>query len=486
MHVHSRRPIKALQLAALVALVAYGAHSAAGVGRGSLDALFEDGIFNAILVAGAALALLRAASERRDRAAWTSMGLGLALWSAGEIISTVNPAMANGAFPSLCDVLWLAFYPAAFVTLVLLVRSRVREFYPSLWLDGLLGVLTLAAIAAQFVFPPIVAATGSSGRSVAGDLVYPIGDSLLMVFVIGVLAVTGWRPGRRLALVSAGFALGAAADCWSLYWSATGHSGPTALDGLWPASALVLGSAAWARDRGVARVRLDGLRLLVLPLLFALSGLGLLALGGMHRIEPAAYALSLTLLTGVVVRMSATFSENVKVGARNRRDAHTDPLTRLPNRRQLMLDLEEALTDATEARPYWLAIFDLNGFKGYNDAFGHPAGDRLLAELGMRLDHAVADHGRAYRLGGDEFCAVYFPGASTIDFEIAAARGALSERGDGIEISAGYGAVSIPREARDVAHALEIADERLYAQKRRSRPAIDPTPLLGREDVQCA
>ena len=53
--------------------------------------------------------------------------------------------------------------------------------------------------------------------------------------------------------------------------------------------------------------------------------------------------------------------------------------------------------------PWLLAIFDLDGFKGYNDAFGHPAGDALLARLGGRLAAATADHGRAYRLGGDEF-----------------------------------------------------------------------------------
>ena len=60
--------------------------------------------------------------------------------------------------------------------------------------------------------------------------------TLKTVFTVsfGVLAVTGWRPGRQLALVSTGFALGAIADSWSLYWSAIGHSGATVLDVLGP------------------------------------------------------------------------------------------------------------------------------------------------------------------------------------------------------------------------------------------------------------
>ncbi|CAN5140377.1 hypothetical protein BH20ACT13_BH20ACT13_08130 [soil metagenome] len=48
-------------------------------------------------------------------------------------------------------------------------------------------------------------------------------------------------------------------------------------------------------------------------------------------------------------------------------------------------------------------IFDLDGFKGYNDAFGHPAGDALLARLGSKLAAVPTSARGAYRLGGDEF-----------------------------------------------------------------------------------
>ena len=85
-------------------------------------------------------------------------------------------------------------------------------------------------------------------------------------------------------------------------------------------------------------------------------------------------------------------------------EARTDPLTGLANRRQLMEDLTQLTEAGSDPRVF--ALFDLDGFKSYNDSFGHPAGDALLAELAERLQTAVAPDGCAYRLGGDEFCIV--------------------------------------------------------------------------------
>src|SRR5712691_12750095 len=115
-------------------------------------------------------------------------------------------------------------------------------------------------------------------NSVIGDLIYPLGDLQLLCFVIAVLAITGWRPGRVLGTVAIGLALGAVADGLSLYWSATGHTGSSAFDSLWPASAVVLGWAAWQPPRPSAVIGLHGRRLLVFPVGFAVAALGLLAL----------------------------------------------------------------------------------------------------------------------------------------------------------------------------------------------------------------
>src|SRR5256885_7478789 len=67
-----------------------------------------------------------------------------------------------------------------------------------------------------------------------------------------------------------------------------------------------------------------------------------------------------------------------------------------------MQDVEEAL--GPDGGSHVLVLFDLDGFKGYNDTFGHPAGDALLARLGRALSEAVASRGNAYRLGGGAVC----------------------------------------------------------------------------------
>ena len=145
--------------------------------------------------------------------------------------------------------------------------------------------------------------------------------------------------------------------------------------------------------------------------------------------------------------------------------AFHDALTGLPNRRKLMADLDERIALATRSEPLLLLLFDLDGFKAYNDTFGHPAGDSLLARLGRRLQAAVEGRGVAYRMGGDEFCVL---GRAGVEGEVpltSAGAAALSERGEGFHITASYGSVMLPIDASDQAEALRKVDERLYARK---------------------
>jgi two-component system cell cycle response regulator len=113
--------------------------------------------------------------------------------------------------------------------------------------------------------------------------------------------------------------------------------------------------------------------------------------------------------------------------------------------------------------------FDLDGFKHYNDSFGHPAGDALLQRLGSNLARYMSDHGSAYRMGGDEFCALVHGSSYELPFAIHGAAGALSESGEGFTVGCSYGSVTIPEEALDVEGALRLADLRMYAHKRGGR-----------------
>jgi diguanylate cyclase (GGDEF)-like protein len=150
-----------------------------------------------------------------------------------------------------------------------------------------------------------------------------------------------------------------------------------------------------------------------------------------------------------------------------RDEATVDPLTGLANRRQLAEDLSKVWTQVEDGREVRLVLFDLDGFKAYNDNFGHLGGDMLLRRLAQAFKRAVEPAGHAYRLGGDEFCALLWGGGG--EALVGTCLQALSAEGDGFRITSSYGAVRLPQEAGDTQQALQLADERMYAYKDSSR-----------------
>ncbi|HYM57588.1 MAG TPA: diguanylate cyclase [Solirubrobacteraceae bacterium] len=150
-------------------------------------------------------------------------------------------------------------------------------------------------------------------------------------------------------------------------------------------------------------------------------------------------------------------------------EARTDELTGLPNRRALLEELEYR---SNGNQSFTLTIADLNGFKRYNDTFGHPAGDALLRRLGRKLAAACEGRGIAARLGGDEFCVLFF-GDMPADEAHALLSEALSDEGEGFDITAAAGLARVPEEARDPTAALRLADSRMYAAKVRAHPSAE-------------
>jgi len=146
-------------------------------------------------------------------------------------------------------------------------------------------------------------------------------------------------------------------------------------------------------------------------------------------------------------------------------EARTDELTNLGNRRALADDLARAIA-APEGDELLLAILDLDGFKQYNDSYGHAAGDALLQRLAARLAAAADSYsGGAYRMGGDEFCVFARTPAPAAEELLSALSDALQASGEGWHVGCSIGAAWIPSEAATVSLALKLADERMYAGK---------------------
>jgi diguanylate cyclase (GGDEF)-like protein len=449
-----------------VLLAVYATVTLGSLGSETVQDDFGRWIYDAVVL-GAALAVLarsiRAPSEQR---AWLALGIGLLLWGLGQTYYSVFLYYASPApFPSPSDALFLAFYPASYAGLVLLLRARVAHLDPLAWVDGLIGALAVAAVAAALIFPPVLEALGGSALGVAVSLAYPCADLVLLGLVAGALAASKWRTRGTWLLIALALLLFAVSDV--TYLSVGGQS-TEALNLAsvgWPFAFLLLAAAAWLPGAATrAAPRDDGRRRIAIPIGLAAAVVCLLALGSFAPIGAVAVGLGIACLVAVLARLAITFDQNTRMLATSRHDAVTDPLTGLGNRRKLMTDLERALA-SEHPQSTLLALFDLDGFKAYNDSFGHPAGDDLLRRLGKQLAAAVEPVGGGYRLGGDEFCVLASTRSMRGEAICLTAEEALSERGGGFSIGASWGMVQLPAEARTATDALRLADRRMYSQK---------------------
>jgi diguanylate cyclase (GGDEF)-like protein/putative nucleotidyltransferase with HDIG domain len=462
------------------------AHALIGVPEdGWVKSLIEDFLYNGVLVGAALICIARAVLVREERSAWGLIGFGLIAWSAADIYYTLHLSKLDAPpYPSISDAGWLVFYPACWLGVVLLMRRRIREFHASLWLDGLVAALGAAALTAVLVLPPILAMSVEGETSaVITNLAYPVGDTLLLALLVGAIGLTGWRPDRPLALVGVGLMLSGVADI--AYLTAVAHGqadAPLWVQPLWPASALVTALGAWQPLDRARAVRLEGRRLLVLPLGAMVATLVLLLVDHFHRISDIGAVLAFATLGVAGVRLWLTLGEHMTLLGTSRGEATTDELTGIGNRRRLTADLEDQLQRVTPEHPLLLMLFDLNGFKAYNDTYGHPAGDALLTRLGSALAAAVDGRGAAYRMGGDEFCVLAGLPADAHAELAADARAALSESGDGFAISAALGMAVVEDPEVAVADALRDADRRMYAEKngRRASAGGQSTAVLLR------
>ena len=210
------------------------------------------------------------------------------------------------------------------------------------------------------------------------------------------------------------------------------------------------------------------------PLLSVIAGMSVLALGlGEAVLKQDDQAVNVTIMGAALLLLGYAIKSLHSSQRKLTQAAASDPLTGMPNRRQLMSDFEWVTSDEAARGEYVLALLDLDGFKGYNDVFGHPAGDVLLTRLGSSLVAEIEPTGNAYRMGGDEFCVLAPIEAESAEAIAERATAALAIQGEGFEVSASCGWVLVPSEAVDKAEALRIADQRLYAQKNTSRVSVE-------------
>jgi len=458
-HLRARAVLRAWQaiLAVGVAVLAVsylGRYSPGGT------RLYETWIYEGLELLAAFGCLARSVLVRAERPAWFFIGCALLATTIGDVLFDFWYG-GNPPFPSAADVAYLLFYPLLYVGIVLLLRRRV-SISATLWLDGLVAATAAAALGASVLVEVVVNSTHGSRLVVLTNMAYPIGDVLLLALLVFVFSVTRWRPGRAWALIAAGLILNTVGDGLYLYQTAVGtYQEGTYLDLVWPLSLVLIALAAWQRPGRVPRVQLQQRALLGTPIVCGLTATGVLVAASQRPESAITLVLASATIALVLARTALSLWENTQLLETSRREALTDSLTGLANRRKLLTDLEVEMEAALEGEPRLLVLFDLNGFKSYNDTFGHPAGDALLSRLAAKLAAAVAPAGEAYRMGGDEFCVLLPAG----DPDLTRVAAALSESGEGFNVTGAYGSAVIPADATTVSTALSVADERLYAHK---------------------
>ena len=447
-------------------LVAYAIHAVLQPGA----VLATRIMYDAIVIIPAVLVLMRVRGRSDGRAVWFLLGLGMLSWALGNVVASWVYDPAHVPIPSVCDALWLGIYPPWFIAVGLIAyraRRRVgRTSASGLWLDGVIGILAVFTLSIQFVLEPVLGAqSGLSTAAFVTDLAYPVGDALLLGVLIASMAMSEWRIDRRRGVLAAAVLAFVASDTIFLLQITNGTFVAGGLVDLgWLSAAPLIALAAYVPDASTMSRERQGRGMVFAPVGFALVALVLVVSEGLADQNPMVLFVGGATLACVIVRMAVSFANNQRLLHSSREDAATDPLTGLGNRRRMYLDLEQPVTDERV-----LALFDLDGFKLYNDTFGHPAGDGLLRLIGEALGRAVGDRGSAYRMGGDEFCALIDPAGGRAEHVAGALAAAMAHTGNGFHVTASFGAISMPEEASGAADALHLADRRMYENKNRLR-----------------
>jgi diguanylate cyclase len=424
----------------------------------------------------------RAFSGRPGRAIPLVLGGAVLAWALGDIVLTWETwGGATAPVPSLADVFYIAFYPLAYAAIVLMLRKELKRLLPATWLDGAIAGLGAAAVVAAFAFHAVLMAVGGAGLSTLGVgvlLVYPIGDAVLLALVVGGTAVLS---GRRLPwlLFATACAVNTIGDTFNLIGSSS-HVG-TVLNGVaWPVAITLISISVWVPPGRRELVETGKLPGFLLPGAGALAALVILLVGSLeHQVVAVAVALAAATLVVVGVRLALSVRGLRSLTEERHRQAVTDELTGLGNRRQLtsLLDayFEDQVDPATPPRSLAFLFIDLDHFKEINDSFGHSAGDELLRQLGPRLTSSLRDTDVLVRIGGDELGAVLVDSDPSYAAGLAQRVTALLEQpfvlnGVSVRISASIGIASAPADAGDSVGLMRCADVAMYRAKLTHQP----------------
>ena len=347
-------------------------------------------------------------------------------------------------------------------------------------LAGLVALLAAATLAEAFPVPIELEGVAAGGVSltavfiVGAAVLYGAAVAIVISFTaLALIQVSHHRGGVRLAYNSAVYALaGAAAGGAATFAHQSAGVGSLLVAVLLASSAfyavnvtLIAAIVGRSASRPALRLLARSLRFTAVPFsIMASVSLMLIVLWDRSPLLSAA-------LGGPLVAV-ALYQRSVHDALNAIRLALTDPLTGLGNHRhfheRLQRDLDRAQVQGT---PLSLCLVDVDDFKQINDRYGHPVGDRVLAEVATRLRHG----GEAFRLGGDEF-ALLLPGRDEADAlgvaESVLERVATMSCDHGGHVTLSAGIATYPHHGLERSELVRIADSALYWSKEHGKSRV--------------
>ncbi|MFZ0161812.1 MAG: EAL domain-containing protein [Kineosporiaceae bacterium] len=418
------------------------------------------------------------ATGRRER--WPLTGVAVAA-SAYAAANSYYIAVASQdgsvSFPSWADAGYLAFCPVMIGALIFQIHRTRRGVATSVWLDSAVGSLGAAAVLAVLLEPVLTPALHGS-VSLAGviSLAYPMGDLLLVAAVTGMAVLrVGSGGGREWVWLAGGLLVFAASDVvYALRLAADAYQIGTPLDAGWPLGLAML--AVWVHQAKAPRgqgqreetPRATGAFALAVPAVATAAAAIVLIYGARARLSLVAVLLAGLTLAAAAGRTQLVFRQLVRF-ADVRRQAATDDLTGLPNRRAFYVEVPRLLASA-QAQAQALLLLDLDRFKEVNDSLGHQAGDQLLVRVGRLLLEQLRPDDMLARLGGDEFAILLSDtdqdqAAVVADKLRAALAAPIGIEGIALYTDASIGIAMFPEHGRDLSLLLRRADIAMYRAK---------------------
>jgi len=469
---HLDRFRKVIVLGFVVAVVATYACVLSHTAETFADNWLSPVMFFLMLLLTATTACRELGRDRPDRMAWAFIFAGVGLWALGCVLrALLYPGSDERPVPSVIDIPFLLFYPAVFIGMELLIRTRLRSYTKIPWIDGITGVLTMAAVATAFIIDPIDSHNDGGLFSSIVLLAYPIGDLILILLVATIFAIRGWQPrGPWLPLGLGLFLFGTADAIFAVAGPADSET-LQLLTPLWLIGFLFINIAIWQNTDQEPEVSPEPWRLF-LPAVFALIAIGIVLTAEFVDLPSGSVLLSVAVLLAIGLRMVATIRESKRLEV-TKIQAVTDDLTGLGNRRASSALLTQISDRAgRDNSPHAGAlIIDIDRFKALNDALGHSAGDVVITSIAHAIEAAVNGRGLTARLGGDEFTVIVPEGADEtvlagIAADITAALSVpLRMEGIDVHVDASIGGALIPTHASNGADLMSFADAAMMEAK---------------------